>query len=274
MLLQGDYSTNEGNAVTAKQVRIGRKLWSDVPLVTQDLSALSRILAAQISGVLGTDLLASVMVRISYATGTAQVVAAVPADALLMHLKKVRNVYFVPVRIGPSTFEMLLDVQGNEYDGAFEPCLALTALGVVEAHQPARRPPIERGSARIAHRVCASASTRWHRGKTDTVARLSPPSDHALSRWYLCRSSIRRHFGGDILNRFEVTLDLQHDSMYLKPERTFQPDASEFVTIGLQFFKSNADAFSVVAVWNHSPGEEAGVVIGDRIVAVNGHSRR
>jgi len=120
--------------------------------------------------------------------------------------------------------------------------------------------------------VCASASTRWHRGKTDTVARLSPPSDHALSRWYLCRSSIRRHFGGDILNRFEVTLDLQHDSMYLKPERTFQPDAYEFVTIGIQFFKSNADAFSVVAVWKHSPAEEAGVVIGDRIVAVNGHS--
>jgi hypothetical protein len=46
VLLQGDYSTNEGNAVTAKEVRIGRKLWSDVPLVTQDLSALSRMLAA------------------------------------------------------------------------------------------------------------------------------------------------------------------------------------------------------------------------------------
>ena len=70
VLLQGDYSTNEGNAVTAKQVRIGRNLWSDVPLVTQDLSALSRILAAQISGVLGTDLLASAIVRISYAAGT------------------------------------------------------------------------------------------------------------------------------------------------------------------------------------------------------------
>jgi hypothetical protein len=68
VLLQGDYSTNEGNAVTAKQVRIGRNLCSDVPLVTQDLSALPRILAAQISGVLGTDLLASVIVRISYAS--------------------------------------------------------------------------------------------------------------------------------------------------------------------------------------------------------------
>jgi C-terminal processing protease CtpA/Prc len=78
--------------------------------------------------------------------------------------------------------------------------------------------------------------------------------------------------GGDILERFEVTLDLQHDSMYLKPDRTFQPDAYEFVTVGIQFFKSSANAFSVEAVWKHSPAEEAGVFVGDRIVAVNGHS--
>jgi C-terminal processing protease CtpA/Prc len=78
--------------------------------------------------------------------------------------------------------------------------------------------------------------------------------------------------GGDILERFEVTLELQHDSMYLKSDRTFQPDAYEFVTIGIQFFKSSANAFSVEAVWKHSPAEEAGVVVGDRIVAVNGHS--
>jgi hypothetical protein len=48
VLLEGDYSTNKGKAVTAKQARIGRKLWSDVPLVTQDLSASSRMLAAPI----------------------------------------------------------------------------------------------------------------------------------------------------------------------------------------------------------------------------------
>ena len=69
-----------------------------------------------------------------------------------------------------------------------------------------------------------------------------------------------------------MTLDLQRDCMYLKPDRKFQPDAYEFVTIGIQFFKSSANVFSVEAVWKHSPAEEAGVVVGDRIVAVNGHS--
>jgi membrane-associated protease RseP (regulator of RpoE activity) len=78
--------------------------------------------------------------------------------------------------------------------------------------------------------------------------------------------------GGDILERFDVTLDLQHASMYLKPAVGFRPDPYEFVTIGIQFLKASAEAFSVVAVWKHSPAEAAGVVVGDRIVSVNGHS--
>ena len=78
--------------------------------------------------------------------------------------------------------------------------------------------------------------------------------------------------GGDILERFEVTLDLQHASMCLKPDAGFRPDPYEFVTIGIQFYKTEADAFSVPAVWKHSFAESAGVLIGDRILSVNGHS--
>ena len=270
MLLQGDYSTNEGNAVTANQVRIGRNLWSDVPLVTQDLSALSRILAAQISGVLGTDLLASVIVRISSASGTAQVVAAIPGDASLMPLKKVRNVYFVPVRIGPSTFEMLLDTGTNmtalsshawhTLPSSWKPTSLLEGLqssGGPPGSVIACVPALQLGGIEVKQTLLR-----------DYPLRVIMPSHAGI----FADPAFAGIFGGDILDRFEVTLDLQHDSMYLKPERLFQPDAYEFVTIGIQFFKSNADAFSVVAVWKHSPAEEAGVVIGDRIVAVNGHS--
>jgi predicted aspartyl protease len=270
VLLQGDYSTNEGNAVTAKQVRIGRKLWSDVPLATQDLSALSRMLAAPISGVLGTDLLESVIVRISYASGTAQVVAAIPRPASLMPLKKVRKVYFVPVKIGPSTFEMLLDTGTNMTalsSHAWQTLLSSwKPTSLLEGLQSSGGPP---GSL-IA---CVPALQLGGIEVKETVLR-----DHPLRVIMTSRAGIFADpafagiLGGDILERFEVTLDLQHDSMYLKPDRTFQPDAYEFVTIGIQFFKSSADAFSVEAVWKHSPAEEAGVVVGDRIVAVNGHS--
>jgi C-terminal processing protease CtpA/Prc len=76
--------------------------------------------------------------------------------------------------------------------------------------------------------------------------------------------------GGDVLERFEVTLDLQQASMYLKPDLTFRQDPFEFVTVGFQFFKTDGGVFSVAAVWKPSPAETAGLAVGDRILSVNG----
>jgi hypothetical protein len=58
--------------------------------------------------------------------------------------------------------------------------------------------------------------------------------------------------------------------MYLKRDAAFRSDPYEFVTIGIQFFKSG-DVFSVIAVWKDSPAEAEGVV-GDRVISVNGHA--
>lgn len=69
-----------------------------------------------------------------------------------------------------------------------------------------------------------------------------------------------------------MTFDLRSDSIYLKPDAEFRLDPYEFTTIGIQFFKADADAFSVVALWKHSPAEAAGVLAGDRILSVNGRS--
>jgi hypothetical protein len=220
--------------------------------------------------VLGTDLLASVIVRISYASGTAQVVAAIPGHASLMPLKKVREGYFVPIRIGPSTFEMLLDTGTNMTtlsSHAWQTLLSSwkpTSLieGLLSSGGPpvsliACVPALQLGGIEVKEAVLR-----------DHPLRVIMPSHAGI----FANPAFAGILGGDILERFEVTLDLQHDSMYLKPDRTFQPDAYEFVTIGIQFLKSSANAFSVEAVCKHSPAEEAGVVVGDRIVAVNGHS--
>ena len=245
-------------------------MWSDVPLVTQDLSAFSRMLAAPISGVLGTDLLASVIVRLSYPSGTAQIVTAIPGDASLMPLKKVPKVYFVPVRIGAWTFEMLLDTGTNMTalsSHAWQTLLSSwKPTSLPEGLQSSGGPP---GSL-IA---CVPALQVGGLEVKETVLRDYPlrvimPSHAGI----FADPAFAGILGGDILERFEVTLDLQHDSMYLKPDRTFRPDAYEFATIGIQFLKSSPDAFSVETVWKHSPAEEAGVVVGNRIVAVNGHS--
>jgi carboxyl-terminal processing protease len=58
--------------------------------------------------------------------------------------------------------------------------------------------------------------------------------------------------------------------MYLKPDTGFRPDPYEFVTIGIQFFQVDAESFTVAAVWKPSPAYSAGIVVGDRIVSVNG----
>ena len=84
-----------------------------VPFVSLDLSMLSQMKATPISGVLGTDLLAAIPLRLSYSKGTAQIIPDLAHDATPLVLKKVRNRYFLPVRIGPSTFEMLLDSGTN-----------------------------------------------------------------------------------------------------------------------------------------------------------------
>jgi hypothetical protein len=99
--------------VVAAHVRIGPKLWTGVPFAVQDLSMLSRIQAVPILGILGADLLGTMMVRISYSSGTAQVITDTGESASPVALRKVRKRYFVPVRIGPSTFDMLLDSGTN-----------------------------------------------------------------------------------------------------------------------------------------------------------------
>jgi hypothetical protein len=49
--------------------------------------------------------------------------------------------------------------------------------------------------------------------------------------------------GGDILERFEVTLDLQHAFMYLKPDAGFRRTHMKFVTVGIQFSKRTMALF-------------------------------
>lgn len=268
--LERNYSTEESITVTAEHFRIGPKLWSDVPLAMLDLTVLSRMQLASISGALGTDLLAAMTVKLSYSSGTAQVIADIGDGASLVSLRKVRNRYFVPVRIGPSTFEMLLDSGTNMTALSNSAWRTLPSSwmpnDLVEGIQSSGSPP---GSLL----ACVPALHLGDMAPGEMVVRDQPfrvimPSQSGS----FSDTAFAGILGGDILERFEVTLDLQHASMYLKPDAGFRPDPYEFVTVGIQFYKADADAFSVVAVWKHSPAEAAGVVIGDRIVSVNGHS--
>jgi hypothetical protein len=76
--LQSPYSMAEGDSVIAKEIRIGSQRWYDIPFVYGDLSQLSLVEGTPISGVLGTDLLATMMVRLSYSSGRAELVRKIP----------------------------------------------------------------------------------------------------------------------------------------------------------------------------------------------------
>jgi predicted aspartyl protease len=75
--------------------------------------------------------------------------------------------------------------------------------------------------------------------------------------------------GNDVLKRFNVFIDLQQEMMSLKPNRLYH-DQFEVNCSGLELVAD--DAFQGVIidhVYAGSPGEEAGLKVGDEIVQIN-----
>jgi S1-C subfamily serine protease len=77
------------------------------------------------------------------------------------------------------------------------------------------------------------------------------------------------NIGGGILKRFVVTLDYGHNTMYLKPVTQAVSDLDSFDRSGL-WINRNAGGYTVVDVTKGGPSDEAGLKVGDAIVAVDG----
>jgi hypothetical protein len=76
--------------------------------------------------------------------------------------------------------------------------------------------------------------------------------------------------GLTILSRFIPTFDYGHQVLYLAPEHRATPIPSN--RSGIAFDKNEPDAFDVVAVRPGSAAAAAGIVTGDRILAIDGRS--
>jgi hypothetical protein len=76
--------------------------------------------------------------------------------------------------------------------------------------------------------------------------------------------------GITVLSRFAPTFDYATQTLYLDP--FVRPMPAVHNRSGLAFTKNGPDAVDVVAVRPNSAGSAAGIVAGDRIVAVNGQS--
>ncbi len=77
------------------------------------------------------------------------------------------------------------------------------------------------------------------------------------------------NIGGGVLKRFIVTLDYEHNTMYLKPVTTVVTDLDTFDRSGVWINQTDT-GYKVVDVTKGAPADQAGLKVDDEIVAVNG----
>jgi hypothetical protein len=77
------------------------------------------------------------------------------------------------------------------------------------------------------------------------------------------------NIGAGILKHYVVTLDYAHQLMYLKPTSVAVADLDTYDRSGM-WINQSASGFSVVDVTKGAPADQAGLKVGDEIVAVNG----
>jgi hypothetical protein len=82
-------------------------------------------------------------------------------------------------------------------------------------------------------------------------------------------NTISGNIGGGVLKRFIVTLDYEHNTMYLKPVTAAVTDLDTFDRSGLWINQSDT-GYKVVDVTKGTPADEAGFKADDEIVAVDG----
>jgi membrane-associated protease RseP (regulator of RpoE activity) len=83
-------------------------------------------------------------------------------------------------------------------------------------------------------------------------------------------TALAGNIGAAILKRYVVTLDYEHRLMYLKPTAGTVADLDTFDRAGVWFNLGDNGDFSVVDVTKNAPADQAGLKIGDEIVAIDG----
>jgi predicted metalloprotease with PDZ domain len=80
--------------------------------------------------------------------------------------------------------------------------------------------------------------------------------------------------GNRILKRFNVTIDYIRDKVYFKPEGGYWKRRFRFDRSGMSIIAGgqNLRTYNVANIVPGSPADEAGIQVGDRIVAMNGTS--
>ena len=77
------------------------------------------------------------------------------------------------------------------------------------------------------------------------------------------------NLGGGVLKRFTVTLDYDHQVLYLEPNSAFA-EQDVFDRSGIWCMQDDKGGLEILDVVKNSPAEKAGLQVGDHIIGVNG----
>jgi len=100
-------------------------------------------------------------------------------------------------------------------------------------------------------------------------------ADNYYPDGHISPRTIRGTIGGEVLKRFHVAIDYKGQRMYLKKNGSFKKEF-EYNMSGLEIIASNykEHIYDIDHVFPGSPANEAGLLVGDRIISLNGISAK
>jgi len=264
----GNYGVQSLHTVRLKNIQVGGFEFSDQTLVVANLDAVSRAVGIAVDGVLGNDVLTTMTFKLSYSAQSATFgpLSQLGNLGMPIKLRAVDDQFFVPITLLSVARELLLDTGTNSTNLAWQTWEQLSKIwtprSVIEGIGSSGNSPS------TAFLVCITNVQVGNIEIKNQAVRVQNP----VSRGAFSEAGFEGILGSEFLRQFEVTFDLSHALLYLKPDTGFRPDPYKYVTIGIQFAKDTSGAFTVVSVWKNSPAAEAGIEPGDRIAAVDGQS--
>jgi len=263
-----NYRKQTAHVATTDAFHIGTMAFRQKDMAVVPLEPVSRALGVAVHGVLGNDILQTFTFRLNFSR---QELVAAPLSRLgnlgtPIKLQRSGNDFFLPLQIMSLPFDLLLDTGTNSTSLSWGTWQRLSQVwtptsivdGVVRAGFPV--PP--------AFLVCLPNAQVGSFEINDQAVRIQRKVDSGA----FSSGTFGGILGSEALHPFEITFDLEHDAIFLKPDPHFKPDLYRYTMVGLQFARNDEDTYSVMSVWKNSPADEAGISMGDRISAINGQS--
>jgi len=258
------YGTKEVDSLRVGDLGLDSFHLRDLEILSGDLGATALAAGVPIDGILGSDVLRRFTVRIDFSSGSAQFVtnATTQSGQMIVRLRHVENLYFVPLSLQGTPVSLLLDTGANTSSVSSHAWSNITTHWRPQSMVDGIRSTGGSASSSFAliPTIAIGAAT-----VRDVPVRVQPSTHDGL----FGDAGFDGLMGTDILRQFIVTLDLSNDTMYLKSDPRGHLDFDRFSTIGIQFAKDAEGSFTVMAVWSPSPATNAGMKIGDRILSVN-----